>query len=64
MDALLEGGEKVYTLSELCAFTERVARGEDKLREIRWDICKKVNYNADNNISYRVVEFIIEKAKL
>lgn len=64
VDALLEGGEKIYTLPELCSFIERVAKGEDKLCNVRAEICKKVNYNADNNSSKRVVDFIIEKAKL
>ncbi|MBE6587837.1 MAG: hypothetical protein E7647_05420 [Ruminococcaceae bacterium] len=64
VEGLLDGGEKVYTLPELCDFVCEVAEGGDRLRDIRYEICKKVNYNADGNSSKRVVDFIIEKAKL
>ena len=64
IDGLLDGGEKVYTLPELCDFVCEVAEGRDKLSDVRDEICKKVNYNADGNSSERGVDFIIEKAKL
>lgn len=64
VDSLLEGGERIYTLPELCDFVGEVADGEDKLCDVRAEICKKVNFNADGNSSKRVVDFIIDKAKL
>jgi len=64
VDRFLEGGEKVYTLSELCDFVTEVAEGGDRLKETRDRICEMVNYNADGNSSKRVVDFIIEKARL
>lgn len=64
VDSLLEGGEKLYTLPELCDFISEVAEGKDRLFDVRYEICKKVNFNADGNSSKRVVDFIIEKANL
>lgn len=60
----LDGGEKVYELEELNDFVERVARGEDVLKEQRNRICAMTNYAMDGKNAARVVDFIIEKAKL
>lgn len=64
VDSLLEGGDKVYTLEELCRFVCDVSEGKDRLADVRWEICKKVNCNADDKSSERVTDFIIEKAGL
>ncbi len=63
-EEFLRGGEKVYTLEELCAFVGNVSAGVDVLYEERNRICPMVNCNADANSSKRVVDFIIEKAGL
>ncbi|MBQ4067495.1 MAG: CDP-glycerol glycerophosphotransferase family protein [Clostridia bacterium] len=63
-EELLEGGEKVYTLAELCTFVSAVSAGEDRLRDARRTICRRVNFNGDGNSSARVTDFIIEKAGL
>lgn len=64
VEPFLEGGEKVYTLAELQTFVSDVAAGNDRLCDVRNEICKKVNHMADSNSSKRVVDFIIEKAGL
>ena len=60
----MQGAEKIYTLDELCAFVENVANGIDLLKEQRNHIKNIANYAADGKNTERVVDFIIEKAKL
>lgn len=64
VEEFLVGGEKIYTLSELCAFVSDVAEGRDNLCEARRAVCNKTNHMQDGNSSQRVVDFIIEKAGL
>lgn len=59
---LTQGGEKIYTLEELCRFIQRVSRGEDTLQAQRREI--RDYTNIDDRSSQRVVDFIIEKAVL
>lgn len=59
---LTKGGEKIYTLDELIAFAERISQGEDLLRDARREI--RDYTNIDDRSSQRVVDFIIEKARL
>ncbi|MBE6713769.1 MAG: hypothetical protein E7575_00595 [Ruminococcaceae bacterium] len=64
VEEFLEGGEKVYDLSDFKEFIGRVSRGEDAMREKRNAVCSAVNYSKDGENSKRVVDFIIEKAGL
>lgn len=45
-------------------FLQAVSRGEDRLKEDRQEIRDLVNYAVDNQSAKRVVDFIIDKAKL
>ncbi len=60
----LKGAEKIYRIEELCSFVESVANDEDPLREERREIRDVCNYSTDGNNTKRVVDFIVEKAKL
>ena len=60
----LAGAEKIYTLDELLGFVERVSSGIDLNREQREQIKNLVNISDDGKNTCRVVDFIIEKAKL
>lgn len=59
-----KGGEKIYTLEELFAFIERISGGIDLLKIEREKIRDFLNISTDGKNSERVVDFIIEKAKL
>lgn len=60
----MKGAEKVYTADELGKFISDVANGIDSLKEERNEIKNLTNYSTDGRNSERVVDFIIEKAKL
>ena len=64
LDYYLKGAEKIYTIDELCQFVEEVAKGEDKLCNERREIRDTVSFSLDGKNTERVVDFIIEKAKL
>ncbi len=64
VERFLSGGEKVYTLEDMQRFIENVAKGHDELAEERNNVCRQVNYAKDDQNSARVVDFIVEKAKL
>lgn len=55
---IMAGGEKIYTPQDLCAFVERVARGEDRLCEARRAIRARVHSFTDGNATSRVVDFL------
>ena len=55
---MLAGGEKVYTVDDLCAFIAAVARGEDKLCDIRRELCDKVHKYKDNKSTQRIVDYL------
>ena len=57
----LQGAEKVYTLEDLIEFINRVASGEDLLKEERRYIRDLCNYSYDGENSKRVVDFILDK---
>lgn len=59
-----QGGEKIYTIEELSAFIERISSGIDLLKIEREEIRDFLNVSIDGKNSERVVDFIIEKAKL
>ena len=41
-NVVMAGGEKIYTIDELCAFITRVAKGEDKLADKRLNVRKLI----------------------
>ena len=64
VEDFLKGGEKVYTLEEFKDFVCRVSKGTDLLQNERREVCNRVNYSTDGKNAQRVVDFIIEKAKM
>ncbi len=64
MDAAMKGGVKIYTLEELENFVQDVATGVDRLKQERREVRDLYNYSTDGKNSERVVDFLIEKAKL
>ena len=60
----LKGAEKIYTIDELCSFIIDVAHGKDLLQKERREIRDVVNFAVDGKSTERVVDFIVEKAKL
>ena len=64
VEKLMCAGEKIYTLDELKAFISNLVNSVDNLKQERERICKMVHCSNDGKNSARVVDFIIEKAKL
>ena len=64
LDKYLMGAEKIYTLKELERFVLDVSRDHDRLAEARRKIRDLTNYSTDGQNAKRVVDFIVEKAKL
>lgn len=64
VDYYLKGAEKIYNLEDFEAFIRHVATGEDPLKAERAEINALVNYASDGKNTERVVNFIVEKAKL
>lgn len=64
MEYYMKGGEKIYTIEDLESFLTRVVKNVDALIEERREIRDYVHCYADGKNSERVVDFIIEKAKL
>lgn len=58
-DVVYSGGEKIFNVEDFCAYLERVANGEDILKEERTKIKNLSNVYQDANSSKRVGEFII-----
>ena len=61
---MMAGGVKIYNIDDLKAFVKDVADGVDQLRTERRRIRDICNYSTDGENTNRVVEFIIEKARL
>ena len=55
---MLAGGEKVYTVEDFCSFITAVANGEDKLCDIRRELCDKVHKYKDNKSTQRIVDYL------
>ena len=53
------GGEKVYTIGDLCDFVKRVADNKDLLKEKRNVLLSEIYENADNGATKRVTDFIL-----
>lgn len=64
LDFYLKGAEKIYQLDEFKQFIFNVANGIDVLKKERNEIKEFVNYATDGRNSERIVDFIIDKAKL
>ena len=64
VEEFLNGGEQIYTLDEFKEFLKRVAENKDLLKDIRSEINAKINYSTDGKNAERVVDFIMEKAKM
>lgn len=64
LDHYMKGAEKIYHVSELCDFVNRVANGVDLLMKERRGIRDEVNLSSDGKNAARVVDFISEMAKL
>ena len=64
VDYYLKGAEKIYNMEDFEAFIRHVATGEDPLKAERAEINALVNYASDGKNTERVVNFIVEKAKL
>ncbi|MBQ7373245.1 MAG: CDP-glycerol glycerophosphotransferase family protein [Clostridia bacterium] len=64
MKYYMQGGEKIYSVEELCSFIQNVADGVDVLQEDRRKIRDVANFSIDGKSAMRVTDFIIKKAKL
>ena len=64
LDYYLKAAVKIYSIEELCSFIESVANGTDRLQKERREICDVVNYSRDGKNAARVVDYIVETAKL
>lgn len=60
----MSGAEKLYNINDLIDFVQRVGDGVDLLIDERRKIRDLANYSTDGKNSLRVVDFIVEKAKL
>lgn len=58
------GGEKIFNIFQLKDFIERISNDVDLLRNERFEISKLANFSNEASNAKRVVDFIIEKAKL
>lgn len=59
-NVVYSGGEKIFNVEDFCAYLERIAKGEDILKEERTKIKNLSNVYQDANSSKRVAEFIID----
>ena len=64
MDYYMKAGHKIYTIEDFEEFLKNIASSNDKLESERAEISTWANYSNDGKSSQRVVDFIIEKAKL
>ncbi len=64
MDQMMKGGVKIYDLDDFKGFIQDVANGVDKLKDERREIRDFANCSIDGKNTQRVVDFIVEKAKL
>lgn len=58
-DVVYSGGEKIFNVEDFYAYLERIAKGEDILKEERTKIKNLSNVYQDANSSKRVAEFIV-----
>lgn len=58
---ILAGGEKIYNTQDLCDFIERIANGEDTLKDKRNEIKDLCHQYKDNQSTQRVADYILNK---
>lgn len=58
---IMAGGEKIYTVDDLCAFIARIANNEDLLKDKRNEIKNLVHDHMDNQSTKRVVDYLETK---
>ena len=63
-DYYMKGASQVYNLDDFSGFIRDVAEGRDPGLELRDQMNSLLNYSADGKNSERVVDFIMERAKL
>ncbi len=59
-----KGGVKIYNIDDMTAFISDVANGVDTLKDERNEIKLITNHASDARSSERVVDFVVEKARL
>ena len=59
-----QGTEKIYNYDDLKAFISQVANSEDPCTSIRREMSKVFNISSDGKNASRVVDFIVNQAKL
>lgn len=64
VDYYMKAAHKIYTVEDFKNFISQVVSGEDTYKNQRLEINKLVNFSNDGKNTKRVVDFIIEKAKL
>ncbi len=64
VDEMMKCASKIYTLEEFEAFLVDVANENDEYKELRKEINAWANYSTDGKNAQRVVDFIVEKARL
>ena len=64
VDYYMKAAHKIYDLSDFKDFICQIETNEDRYKDERLEISKLVNYSNDGNNVKRVVDFIVEKAKL
>lgn len=62
-DVVYSGGEKIFDVEDFCSYLERIAKGEDILKEERTNIKNLSNTYQDADSSKRVAEFIVNLIK-
>lgn len=58
---ILAGGEKIYNAQDMCDFIERIANGEDKLKDKRNEIKNLCHLYKDDKSAKRVADYILNK---
>ncbi len=64
MQYYMKGGVKIYNLRDFQEFLKDVSLGNDTLQKERHEIAEISNYSTDGKSSERVVDFIVNTAKL
>lgn len=60
-ELILKGGEKIYTVDDLCKFVEEVAKGQDLLSSERNEIRNLVHDHIDNKSTKRITDYLETK---
>lgn len=63
-EMILAGGEKIYSLKDMCSFIERISEGEDMLADKRREIRDLCHQYKDNQSTQRITDYIIKRINL